>query len=205
MIWGLASVNKSFTLAGRDNVKGYILLSSPHEVGRGISVRATSVRVVCANTLAMAEKGEAHYSQSHLTEFNSEKAKEMVAFTVDQIERMKMQAEALTSLKMSEFDTVRYLAKFFQPIEDGVSDDEHVKTLINDPANQNRNMKDAMWALEKAPGATPGNGWGVLNAVTYWADWMAGNSNDTRLWKSWFGNRARIKQDARDGLLELAG
>lgn len=208
MIWGLASVKKSFTLAGRDRVKGYILLSSPHEVGRGISVRATTVRVVCANTLAIAERGDAHYSQSHLKAFDASKAKEMVAFTVDQIGQMKEVAEKLVSLRMTEFDSVRFLAKFFQPIEgkeiEGSVADQRIKALINEPSNQNRNLKDALWALEKAPGATPGNGWGVLNAVTYWADHKAGNAADTRLYKAWFGNRAKIKNDARNELLQMA-
>lgn len=207
IIWGLASVNKAFTLAGRDNVKGYILLVSPHEVGKGISVRATSVRVVCANTLAMAEKGETHYSQSHLKEFNAAAAKEMVAFTVDQIDRMKLQAEALQSLKMSEYDTVRFLAKFFQPIEglekDG-GEDDRVKALLNEPAEQNVNMKNVLWAVDKAPGATPGNGWGVLNGVTYWADHMGGREKDARLYRSWFGHTGKIKEKARDELLEMA-
>lgn len=205
IVWGLASVNKAFTLNGRDEVKGYILLTSPHEVGKAITVRATSVRVVCANTLAMAEKGAAHYTQSHIRAFDAAAAKQMVAFTVDQVEQMELEAKALQSLKMSQFDTVRLLAKFFQPVEqDGVEGgDDRVKALL-DPSNQNKVMSEVLWALDKAPGATPGNGWGVLNAVTYWADHMAGREKDARLFRAWFGHTGQRKEKVKAELLQMA-
>lgn len=206
IVWGLASVKKAFTLNGRDEVKGYILLTSPHEVGKAITVRATSVRVVCANTLAMAERGSAHYTQSHVKAFDVSKAKSMVAFTVDQVERMEMEAKALQSLSMSEFDTVRLLAKYFQPVEAaGIEGGEdRVKALINEPSNQNKVMKEVLWALDKAPGATPGNGWGVLNAVTYWSDHMAGRETDARIYRSWFGHTGARKDKVMQELLEMA-
>lgn len=203
IVWGLASVKKAFKLNGRDEVKGYILLTSPHEVGKAISVRATSVRVVCANTLAMAERGKAQYTQSHMREFNAAAAKEMVAFTVDQIKKMEIDAKALQSLAMSEFDTVRTLAKFFQPIEGGMTDDA-VKALINEPSNQNKVLKEVLWAVDKAPGATPGNGWGVLNGVTFWADHMAGREKDARLFRSWFGHTGMRKEKVKEELLQMA-
>lgn len=206
IIWGLASVNRAFTLNGRDEVKGYILLTSPHEVGKAITVRATSVRVVCANTMAMAiGKDKANYTQSHIREFDAAAAKQMVAFTVDQVELMEMEAQALQSLKMSQFDTVRLLAKFFQPVEqEGVEGtEERVKALL-DPSNQNKVLKEVLWAVDKAPGATPGNGWGVLNAVTYWADHMAGREKDARLFRSWFGHTGQRKVKVKEELLQMA-
>ena len=64
-------------------------------------------------------------------------------------------------------------------------------------------LQDVLWATEKAKGATPGNGWGVLNGVTYWADHIAGNSMDSRLFNSWLGRlrvRFRDQVKARDWL-----
>lgn len=206
IVWGLARVATGFTINGNDHVKGYILLVSPHDVGQSITVRTTSVRVVCANTLAMAggvEGAGAEYRQSHHRFFNSAAAKETVELVKEQIALMKLEAEALSSLKMSEFDTVRFLAKFFQPMAPGENEDTRTEALINDPALHNSGLKNVLWAEKKAPGATPGTGWGILNGVTYWADHMVGRSNDARMFNSWLGSTSRQKIAVKDGLLEL--
>jgi phage/plasmid-like protein (TIGR03299 family) len=219
VVWGLASVKQAFYLNGRDEVKGYILLTSPHEVGKAISVRATSVRVVCANTLRMAEAGQEHYRQSHSYEFDAAKAKEMVAFTKEGIGKLELEAQTLQGLKMSQYDTVRFLAKFFQPVEaeqpgpkvaENVAgpiraeNERRVKALINDPALLNQDMEQLLWAVRKAPGATPGNGWGVLNGVTYWTDHMAGRDPAARLANSWLGPNGVRTQKVKTELLEMA-
>lgn len=210
IVWGLARVATGFTINGNDHVKGYILLVSPHEVGQAITVRTTSVRVVCANTLAMAGgvRGvNAEYRQSHVKNFDTAAAKATVALVKEQIAAMKLEAEALQSLKMSEYDTVRFLATFFQPMSEEEkavgNEEERTNLLVNDPAIRNSQMEGVLWATNKAKGATPGNGWGVLNGVTYWADHMAGRSSDARLFNSWLGSTGKMKDDVKKSLLEM--
>ena len=53
VVWALARVSAGFTISGGDSVKAYVLLVSPHEVGKASTARGTGIRVVCANTLAM--------------------------------------------------------------------------------------------------------------------------------------------------------
>jgi len=79
-----------------------------------------------------------------------------------------------------------------------------VQLLINDPKEQNKHLSEILWSINKAPGATPNNGWGVLNGVTHWADHMAGNKADARLFNSWLGERSRLKLAVNDALLEMA-
>lgn len=206
IVWALARVGYGFTLNGRDAVNSYVLLVSPHEVGKAITVRITSVRVVCANTLAMAGgvegKGSA-YRQSHVMDFDIAKAKETVRLAREGIERMELDAKALQSLKLSEFDTVRFLAKFFQPTEEGQGADAQAEAMISDPSLMNSAMTGVTWAVKKAKGATPGNGWGVLNGVTYYTDHMAGREGDSRLFNSWLGKGDTLKSKVRADLLEL--
>jgi hypothetical protein len=59
-------------------------------------------------------------------------------------------------------------------------------------------------AYLNAPGADPGNAWGLLNGVTYWADHLASRTTDKRLTNSWFGKTATLKQKVMSDLLELA-
>ena len=208
IVWGLARVAAGFTINGNDHVKGYILLVSPHEVGKAITVRTTSVRVVCANTLAMAGGVDGHnaeYRQHHLKDFDVDAARATVALVKEGMATMELEANALQQLKMSEFDTVRVLAKFFQPVDAGTKEsDSRIEALINEPTLQNSKLAGVIWAAAKAPGATPGNGWGVLNGVTYWADHIAGRSADARLFNSWLGNTAAMKKEVKKELLDMA-
>lgn len=207
IVWGLARVATGFTVNGNDHVKGYILLVSPHEVGKAITVRTTSIRVVCANTLAMAggvEGKGAEYRQSHVKNFDTAAAKKTVELVKTQIEQMELDAKALLSLQMSKFDTVRFLASFFQPAEvKELETDSCVQVLIDDPKLQNASLQGTLWAVDKAPGATSGNGWGVLNGVTYWADHMAGRDKSARLFNSWLGNTGTKKDEVKKALLEM--
>lgn len=204
VVWGLASINAGFKLNGKDAVKAYILLTSPHEVGKAIQLRTTGVRVVCANTMAAAfSSSNLHYSQNHLKDFDVAAAKETVKLAKEAMEQLHLDAKALQQLKMSESDSVRFLASFFQPAEAGEDERKQAKALINDPSLQNKNMKSVLWAMDKAPGATPGNGWGVFNAVTYWADHMAGRERDARIFRSWLGHTGSTKEKVKQELLEL--
>jgi len=205
VVWALARVSAGFSLQGRDHVKAYMLLVSPHEVGKSITFRTTSVRVVCANTLAMAGgvKGRnAEYRQNHTYNFDTAAAKASVQMVKNEIARMELDAMALQQLKMSQYDTVRVLAEFFQPaLPNGTQ--HNVEELINEPDARSSKLQKVLWATEKAPGATPGNGWGVLNGVTYWADHMAGNSRDSRLFNSWLGEAGKKKDQVKDKLMEM--
>lgn len=206
VIWGLAKLGKGFTMKGGDRTEGYILLTSPHEVGKAITVRTTAVRVVCANTLAMAERGLPAYRQNHLTEFDMDAARETVEISNQQIASLGMEAKALQQLKMSEYDTVRVLAKFFQPTEDKKVERSaaEIKALMNTPQEQRKTLQEVLVSVNKGAGATPENAWGVLNGVTHWADHVAGREADARMYRSWFGHTGKLKQDVKQELLEMA-
>lgn len=206
IIWALASIQEGFTVSKNDHVKGYILLTSPHEVGKSITVRTTTVRVVCANTMAMAMgKDSAQYSQNHLTTFNMNAAKAAIGLAKEQVHQASLDAKLLAKLKMSEFDNVRFLARFFQPAPEGVSEDAHVQELLNSPEKQSKVMDQVIRSWGTAPGAIKNNAWGTLNAVTHWADHSAGSKADARLFNAWLGERSRLKLEVRDALLEMAG
>lgn len=204
IIWALAAINAGFTINRKDHVKGYILLVSPHEAGKSITVRTTTVRVVCANTMAMAVNGNpAQYKQNHLTRFNVQSAKETIGLVREQIHQAHLDAQALSQLQLSEFDTVRFLAQFFAPTPEGVKQDAYITTLLNEPNERPKVLDAVLNSVNNAPGAVPGNAWGVLNGVTHWVDHVAGSKADARLFNAWLGERAKLKTEARDALLEM--
>jgi phage/plasmid-like protein (TIGR03299 family) len=204
-IWALANINKGFTLKGRDTVNGYVLLSNSHAPGSSIRAMTTMVRVVCQNTLTMANArgGATEYRQNHMKDFDMSKAKETFAFARESVAVHKMEAEALSSLQMSAYDTVRTLATFFQP--DMAEHASDVKMLLVNPDAQSPVLAEVLHSVVSAPGAIPENAWGLLNGVTHYADHVAGRSPAARLTNSTFGQLAKVKLDVKDYLLQMAG
>lgn len=203
LIWALANINAGFTLNGVDEVNGYVLFSNSHEPGAAIRVLTTSVRVVCQNTLSMAHRaGGDRYKQSHMKEFNVAAAKEQLQFSRHQIAEFGLEAEALNSLKMSAFDTVRTLAKHFQP--EMATSDMDIGILLNNPDAQSPVLSDVLYSMVTAPGAIPDTAWGLLNGVTHYADHVAGRSQGQRMLNSTFGHMDKVKQAVRMELLQLA-
>lgn len=209
LIWALAKINRDFKVKGRhhDTTRGYILLSSPHEVGYSIKVRTTATRVVCANTFAIADRQATSYKQGHNTSFRADEAKETIQLAVDHIARMEMEANKLASINITEYDAARFYAQLLQPIkeEDDLTEAAYVRRLLDSETERNTAFSGVWSSYNEAPGAEPGTLWGVFNGVTHWADHTAGNrGKEARLASAWFGERAVTKQKAYTQLLEMA-
>ena len=203
VVWGLANLNDGFAVGGNDAVRGYLLFTSPHQIGSAITVRTTTVRVVCANTMALANrngKGQTNYSQSHIGGFKFEKAKEAVENAHEQLKQASARANALHNLKMSMDDQLKFLAKFFgQPQDLGTPE---LLEICN--SEKESHFGQVVASLQKAPGAEAGTAWGTLNAVTHWCDHVAGRTNATRMFNSWIGERANLKLDVETELMAMA-
>lgn len=83
-VWGLAEVGDKFTLPGKDEVKGYLLIVSPHIAGRAWIAKHISLRMFCWNQfpsiLQSMAAGRRHggkevkgqFRMPHTLEFNEE-------------------------------------------------------------------------------------------------------------------------------------
>jgi len=201
-VWGLARLDHSFNVRRNDAVNGYLLITSPMEVGRATQFRTTTVRVVCANTLAMAEgSSELNYSQNHLTEFNTEAAREAVGQAHENLLAAEKRFKTIAKMKIDLEDVAR---KVWLPVFEPDSVDSEAWGDIMLPENQPKSLEQLIDSWNNAPGATPGTGWGALNAVTHYADHVAGHNNATRMHRSWVGDLSRKKVEVERKLLELA-
>jgi phage/plasmid-like protein (TIGR03299 family) len=209
LLWMLAKIDRDFVVKGRQNdtVRGHLLLSWSHEVGRAHEARTCAERVVCANTLAVAQsEGSAAYRQTHSAAFDVSKARESIQLSVDQIGRMEREANALADLKLSQFDAARFYAQLLQPVDlDGdLTEEQHVAQLLEDPAKRGRVFRSVWASYNTAPGADIETAWGVFNGITHYADHTAVSRGiDGRLDSAWFGERSRLKQKAYEQLLEM--
>ncbi len=208
IIWGLARLNAGFEVTPGDRVNGYLLISNSHAVGRAIKVQTTTVRVVCANTMAAAENSKAtetHWSQNHLGEFDAEAAKERVGQAYDHLAAAERNAGILKQLKLSVEDACeKVYLPVFTPKAMEVAEERGKKIDVKDRSTLPPSIRKIMDCAEHGLGADPGTGWGALQGVTFYADHIAGHTNDSRMTSAWMGTNASRKQKAMDKLLELA-
>lgn len=206
VVWGLARLNHDFEVRPGDRVKGYLLFQTPNEVGKATTIRTTTVRVVCANTMALANRkgfGSTHYRQGHMGEFDVSGAKEAVAEAHEALSFAEKQARQLDKLKISISDAV---TKVLVPVFFPEVEDEEVIAAMQLPEGQPKKLQQILHSIEAGPGAdvSKGTGWNILNGVTHWADHMAGRKQEARLHSSWSGENLIRKQQVEERLLQLA-
>ena len=202
-VWGLANLKTSFTLKNNDRVDGYVLAVCPHEVGKSLIFKFTPIRVVCNNTLSLALSDRRNeFRMAHRKKFDEAaiaQAKDVMGLAREQLGELEANARKLQKMKLTDMDVI---TKILQPI---YQPQIEIKELMEDfDANGSPRMKTIMDAYKRAPGADPGNGWGALNAVTYFADHLASRTTDKRLTNAWLGKTANQKNKVLDTLLELA-
>jgi phage/plasmid-like protein (TIGR03299 family) len=193
IVWGLADLGTGFELKGGDKVGGYLLCVCPHEQGKSLIFKTTTVRIWCMNTLAMAirEKGQTEWRMGHRVAFEGVKVNEArtaLGIARDQVGEFEVNAKLLQKQKMSADDAASVFKKIFK----------------NEETENSRRIAQLIDIYERAPGAVPGNAWGVLNAVTYYADHVASRSADKRMTNAWLGRTANQKEEALKVLLEMA-
>lgn len=201
IVWGMARLGSSFTINGDDKTNGYLLFSLPHKLGSSIQVRTTSVRVVCNNTLSysLSKASDSEYRQSHVGDFNFEHAQEVVQMANDTIEAQGEWAESLTKKKFTELGAIEFFNELVgDPMFMGTkeSDDAAVEYLST-ARGENSKLGKIMESYYHAPGASVGNGWGIINAVTHYSDHVAGRDANARLSSSWYGSGNTMKEKAQ--------
>jgi phage/plasmid-like protein (TIGR03299 family) len=200
-VWALANLKTGWKLNGSDEVRGYVLLVGSHESGKATILRTTSVRVVCANTLAasMWEKAKSEVRWTHATDFDPDAARERLAISRDAITAMERAARTLQKLKLDLDKKIEILQPIFQP-------QKEASELIADQMHLSPTIRNILQADQKAPGAVPGSGWGLINGVTYALDHMTETKTpDGRFYAAQIGHQAKRKQQVLESLLELAG
>jgi phage/plasmid-like protein (TIGR03299 family) len=233
-IWGLASINDGFTLAGGDRINGYLLLCSPHRQGEAFTVKLTSVRVVCNNTLTAALSGKgAAWRMSHVRDFDQsmkDAAAEALGLAKSRLQDLKAKGDLLSHSIIGDAQRlIEYVARVSgsDVLETTIEDSDAFEQLENLTAggileaslratearqvtdsDLNRLGRTILESVMDSPGAdlpsARGTWWGALNGVTHAVDHLVGRSDDTRLTSAWFGQRAQMKAAALDLAVEFA-
>lgn len=203
VVWGLARLGHSFEVRPGDRSEGYLLINVPHKVGTAISVSTTAIRVVCANTMAMAERAkELHYKQNHLKEFDVEAARATVEAAHESLASAERRSKTLDMLKLTMQDAVqKVLLPVFEP---GLMEEEDMVKNIMEPDIMPRSIAGILASIEHGPGAIPDTGWGILSGVTHYLDHQKGNKQEARWGSAITGPSAKQKLLVEKMLFEMA-
>lgn len=194
--WALARTGQELRVMGQDQVDDYMLLATSCDGTMRTLAKRTSVRVVCNNTLSIAQGGEGiHVSHS----------------SVFQPEKIKQELELVTSWKVFE-DQVQQLAERKVTNMEAIN---YIVSLLGDPAKPIEEQKSVQTMAQvlqlfdgRGKGAelrsAKGTAWGLVNAVTEYVDWHKGNDLSRRLDSAWFGKASELKEKAFDLALKLA-
>ncbi len=207
-IWLLAKLPGHIRVRFSDDIsEKYLLLSNSHDGSSCLRVFFTTIRVVCANTLAMADRegqGEG-ISIRHQGDLTSKirQAREVLGIAARYFDDLAGQFDLLAR---------------HQPTYAQVSG--YFKALVPDPEEGNRtraeNVRNELFQLfEHGRGQEipqiRGTTWAALNAVTEYVDHLRPTRAKTeldraanRLESAWFGSGSRLKHQAFELALELA-
>ena len=197
--WALAKTNQSGSLKGGDTIQGYLLLATACDGTLATTAQFTSIRVVCANTLAIAlTHGAGVVKVPHNTRFDPQLVKKELGISVSTWDSFMYRMKTLSERKVKQHEAADY---FLQVFKDGI-----------DPAvqpGQERALK-AVQALYEGHGkgaslsSASGTAFGLLNAVTEYVDHQRrSRTPDYRLDSAWFGQGAALKQKAVDHALMM--
>jgi phage/plasmid-like protein (TIGR03299 family) len=221
-VWALARLNKDFKLPGKgnDEVRGYLLLASPHVVGKAMLLQFTAIRVVCWNTFSMAVganlRGDGTgFRIPHSQNFNEQakqRAEEALGLSTKQMDEFQEAAMLLSKKKAKPEAVEQYFCEVLEVTPEKQTTvkvrKSKVKTKADDEDEESESVSRMLPKLREAlisgPGqqlpSALGTWWGAFNAVTRVVDHEIGRDRQAAMRTAWFGQKAVLKRRA----LELA-
>jgi phage/plasmid-like protein (TIGR03299 family) len=210
----------SFDAAAGDEVGRYVLFANSHDGSAALRVLATTVRVVCANTLNAALSEAKHTIHIRHTRglpsqvASAKQALQALALNTKEFETQVKQLanRTMTREELRSFFVEAYTIKLGRPIPINPTDEAEEKT------RQKALETVAGWlsTMEREQQKLPsirGSAWVALNAVTNWADHgrtvrvakKAESAEDARNYSNLFGTSAAFKGQVLQKALTLVG
>ena len=194
-IWILAKLPGALKLSDTDVLERYILLANSHDGSLAVTMKPTTVRVVCNNTLSVALGGETNklfravHPSSVMQRVNQ--ARETLGLQEAYFANVMRGIERLADERMTQAAANEFLVELFGQEENP----EAISTRMQNQIDTVGNL------FVKGTGNHGVNRWDMLNAVTEFVDHKRTKDDDKRLDAAWFGGGKDLKQKAWNLLL----
>ena len=203
-VWVLCQLNlDNSEIVKGDEISKVALLSNGHDGKLAVHFGFTPIRVVCANTEAMARGCKSsnliRVRHHQFVKENVEKLRDVMNLANQEFEATAEQYRFLASRQINAKDLEKYVKVVF-----GVEkkSDEDIKT-------RTKNILQSVETLfttgkgNDLPGVN-GTYWAAYNAVTEYLNYDRGRNNANRMDSLWFGQNKQMSADALETALELA-
>ena len=188
--WALARTGAYAQVSEKDQVMQYILMATSADSSMATTIKHTSVRVVCSNTLHMSlGNKESAIRVSHSSLFNADDVKMDLGLLEREFDQFESDAIEMHNHRVTLLEARKWYAELISGKADMDIDE------VNRYANESRLFKNVWEGYVTGKGAEE-TMWGLLNGLTYTVDHMRGRSNDTRLDSQLFGTGAALKAKA---------
>lgn len=183
--WATAKIGEASPAALRDKIGGYLLLSTSADGSLATEVRRTTIRVVCRNTLAMATQDATSVKVSHRSEWRPEQIKGFMQLNNAAFDAFVQRLTVLANkdLRREQAEHLLEVALEGEP--------QKVRASVGFNKIMDLFTTSGLGAREDG---VYGTAWGLLNAVTEYADhYAAARSAENRMVASQWGPRAALK------------
>jgi phage/plasmid-like protein (TIGR03299 family) len=201
-VWVLAKLNRDpLVIAPGDEIEKFILLSHGHDGSLAVRAGFTPVRVVCANTLAMAHGSDASklirvkHTESVLENLAS--IREVMDLANQEFEATAEQYRRLARTTINQADLRRYVRRVLKIDEE------------TNPSTRSLNIAEEIARLAEAGrgndlASIRGTLWAAYNGVSEYLTYNRGRSEDNRLNSLWFGDSLNTNRHALEVALDMA-
>lgn len=218
VVWALAHLPDLGIRIGDDEAKTYLLVSNGHTGNRTLIIAPTTIRVICQNTLRLAEAQATErrkrpglaggFTLKHTPGIHQAvaDAKEAFAATIASHRVTTAAWQHLASKTLTARLEAQFMAQVFgTPGPDETdrakslrkSREERIAAILASPTSQVKGTKDSLFS--------------VMQAVVEWADHFrttrtsdGGDADESRLLSATFGSGADLKARAWDAALSVA-
>jgi phage/plasmid-like protein (TIGR03299 family) len=202
-IWVLAKLNREpLVIAEGDTVEKFILLSHGHDGSLAVRCGFTPVRVVCANTLAMAHGCDASklIRVKHTKDVleNLANVREVMDLANQQFEATAEQYRRLARKCINQDDLRKYVNRVLK-----AEDEQNAGTRLKNIAELIARLAETGRGNDLP--SIRGTYWAAYNGVSEWLTHERGRSGDNRLNSLWFGDGAVTNRHALEVALDMAG
>jgi phage/plasmid-like protein (TIGR03299 family) len=197
--WALAHIGEGCEIVPGDKIGGYLLLCTGADGTLATTARFTTVRVVCNNTLSMAQSEAGGVRTTHRSVFDPTHTQARLGLAHEEFDAFKANMKRLADKNVSLARAERLAFDLLKPANIDVSNLKSIEKV-----SDSRAFRSVLALFEGGgQGSTldgvTGTAWGFVNAVTEYVDHTSrATSVDNRLNSAWFGAGDALKTKAVD-------
>ena len=203
-VWVLCQLGLENTeIAKGDEISKFALLSNGHDGKLAVHFGFTPIRVVCANTEALARDCEAskliRVRHHRFVKDNVEKLRDIMNLADQEFETTAEQYRFLASRSINAKDLRKYVKIVVGAHEEK---EEELSTRTKNIIGTIENLFESGQGND-LPGVA-GTYWAAYNSVTEYLNYTKGRNNENRMDSLWFGQNGSMSQKALATAVALA-